>query len=82
MQCHDIKFEEYVRFEDVDYVIKCTLLADNVVFLPIEVYCNIDSGVNTSIVVNDKTRIEDLFKISIRLKDVALSFKSVDANAS
>lgn len=82
LQHHGIRFEEYVRFEDVDYVIKCTLLADNVVFLPIEVYCHIDSGVNTSIVGNDKTRIEDLFKISIRLKDVALSFKSVDANAS
>lgn len=79
---HKILFEENVRFEDVDYVIKSTLLADRIVFVPLETYCHIDSGENTSVVGNDKARIEDLFKISVRIKNVSLNFMTIDKSAA
>lgn len=79
---HKILFEENVRFEDVDYVIKSTLLADRIVFVPLETYCHIDSGENTSVVGNDKERIEDLFKISVRIKNVSLNFMTIDKSAA
>lgn len=77
-----IQFEENVRFEDVDYVIKCTLLADRMVFVPLEVYCHIDSGENTSVVGNDIERISDLFKISVRIRNVSLNFMSINKAAA
>ena len=79
---NNVRFVEGVRFEDVDYVINCTLLAHNMVFLPIEVYRHIHSGENTSFVGNDRKRIEDLFRISIRMKNVALNFGSVEKDAA
>lgn len=79
---NNVKFEEGVRFEDVDYVMKCTLLARKMVFLPIDVYRHIHSGENTSYVGNDRSRIEDLFRISIRMKNVALDFGSVEKDAA
>jgi hypothetical protein len=57
---------------------KSTLLARYIVFLPINVYCHIHSGQNTSFVGNDKNKIEDLFKISIRMKNVALDYCSAE----
>ena len=79
---HNILFEEDVRFEDVDYVMKSTLLAKSMIFRPFDVYRHIDSGDNTSFVGNDKYRIEDLFKISIRMKDVAESFMKINVDAA
>lgn len=75
---HQILFAENVRFEDVDYVIISTLLSKSMVFLPIDVYCHVDSGYNTSFVGNNRFLIEDLFKISIRIKDVAEDFMMKD----
>lgn len=77
-----IQFVENVRFEDVDYVMRCTLLANKMVFLPINTYCHIDSGTNTSFVRNDRNLIEDLCKISIRMKNVAYDFIPVDKDAA
>ena len=79
---NNIRFEEYVRFEDVDYVIKATLKAKNITFVPIQVYQHWDSGSNTSFVGNNKHLIEDLFKISIRIKNVSEDFMIVDMDAS
>lgn len=79
---NQIRFVENVRFEDVDYVMRCTLLANKMVFLPINTYCHIDSGTNTSFVRNDRNLIEDLCKISIRMKNVAYDFIPVDKDAA
>ena len=68
---HQIQFEEKVRFEDVDYAIKSTLNAEYMTFIPIDVYQHIESGDNTSFVGNNRNLVEDLFKISIRIKKVS-----------
>ena len=52
------------------------------VFLSIEVYCHIDSGYNTSFVGNNRNLIEDLFRISIRIKEVAEDFMMKDKEAA
>lgn len=78
---HGISFVENVRFEDVDYVMKCTLYAHKMVFLPVCVYCHIDYGENTSFIGNDRNKLEDMFRISIRMRDVAEHFLPVDYSA-
>lgn len=79
---NQILFEENVRFEDVDYVIKATLNAKLITFVPIDVYKHVDSGNNTSFVGKNKSLIEDLFKISIRIKNVACDYMRIDKKAA
>lgn len=78
---HGIAFAENVRFEDIDYVMKCTLFARKMVFLPICIYCHIEHGENTSFIGNDRNKLEDMFRISIRMRDVAENFMQVDYSA-
>ena len=47
-----------------------------------DVYQHVDSGENTSFVGNNSVLIEDLFKISIRIKNVSEDFFNVDEEAA
>lgn len=79
---HGMRFMENVRFPDTDYVMRATLFAENMVFFPLDVYCHIHYDDNTSSVGNDKHRIEDLFSLTDRMKQVAESFMSVNEVAA
>ena len=79
---HNILFVENVRFPDTDYVIKSTLLAHKMVFLPIDVYSHIHYDGNTSSVGHDKFRIEDLFNLTNRMKIVAEPFMQTNKAAA
>ena len=75
---HNILFAEYVRFEDVDYVMKCTLLAERITFFPLDVYSHIENEASTSFIGDDKNKIEDLLRLSVRMKEVAANFMMLD----
>lgn len=79
---HGMRFVENVRFPDTDYVMKATLLAQNMVFIPLDVYCHIHYDENTSSVGNDRFRIEELFGLTDRMRNVAESFMSVNERAA
>lgn len=68
---HNIRFEENVSFEDTDYSIRSTVTAKNIVFLPIELYCYICVDGSTTTVKNDVAKVEDMFRCSSRVDDIA-----------
>ena len=79
---NNIYFVEGVRFEDTDYVIKCTLYANNIAFLPLEVMTRVVNYGSTTTVGNDIVKITDLFKLSLRMRILAESFMQSDRSAA
>lgn len=77
-----IKFLEDVLFEDTDYVIKCTLYADKMTFLPLEVMTRMVNYGSTTTIGNSVVKITDLFKLSVRMKELAEEFIECDRNAA
>lgn len=75
-------FEEGVRWEDLDFVMRAILNASKMSFVPIEMYHYLLTGQNTSIMGNDKARIEDWMKMSLRVKKVAEQFSPIHKEAS
>lgn len=75
-------FEENVRWEDLDYVMKALLYASKMSFIPIEIYHYILEGQNTSFMRNDKDKIKDWFKMSIRVKKVAEDFIKINKDSA
>lgn len=65
------RFEENVRFEDKDYVMRCTVNAKRIVFIPITAIIHTVSSTQQSMIGNDVAKITDLFKITYRTGLVA-----------
>lgn len=65
-----ILFAENVRFEDMDYSFRTTMLADNVVYLSLVVYCYVCVGGSTVAIGNDFKKIDEYFMTSVRIKDI------------
>lgn len=78
---HKIEFVENVRFEDVDYIMRALSKADKVEYLPMTMVIHSVWEGQTSEVGNDFERINDLFKISCRVGDVALETAKFDKDA-
>lgn len=74
----NIWFEENVKFEDKDYVLKSLVLAEKVRFIPIELVCHTVSNSQQSAVGNNFYAIEDLFKISDRVRKLGESVMKYD----
>lgn len=72
---------ENVRFEDVDYIMLSLSKANKVEYLPITTVIHAVWEGQTSMVGNDFERINDLFKISCRVADVALETAKEDVSA-
>lgn len=69
---NNYKFEENVRFEDVDFVMRCTVNAAKMVFVPNTVIVHSISSYQTSTVGNSVEKIYDLVKVSYRTGLVGL----------
>ena len=78
---HNIKFVESVRFEDTDYVIRCTLLANKMLFLPIDIYSYVIHKGTTTSISNDIFKIAEYAELACRLKSIAENFIERDYNA-
>lgn len=82
LQQNRLRFEEQVRFEDADFVIKCTIAASSIIFVPLVVICHTQSTEQTTHVGNDSEKIIDLFKLSDRVKQIAIHEMDVDAKCA
>jgi glycosyltransferase involved in cell wall biosynthesis len=71
---NQLKFEENVRLEDTDWVMKVTLTAKRMTFRPIYVYVHALTDTQTTNVGKDAGRIRDLFFMAWRIRQVALKF--------
>lgn len=65
------KFEEQVRFEDKDFVMRCTANARQMIFLTHTAIVHTVSDYEQSAIGDDKNKITDLFKITYRTGKVA-----------
>ena len=74
LQKHNISFVEKVRYEDTDYVIRCTLLSNKIIFIPIDVVGHIVYKGSTSTIGTDKVKLVELFQLSRRLRIIAEDF--------
>lgn len=81
LRSNKIEFVEHVRFEDVDYIMLALSKAKKVEYLPLTMVIHSVWDGQTSEVGNDFARINDLFKISCRVADVALQTAKVDKAA-
>ena len=79
---HNILFVENERFEDTDYVIKSTLYAKYMTFLPLEVMSVFLNYGSTTTVGSDIVKITDLFRLSQRIKIIAGAFIQQDRAAA
>jgi glycosyltransferase involved in cell wall biosynthesis len=73
---NDLKYEEKVRFEDADFVMKATLLAKRITFRPIIAVKHLINSVQTSNIGNDISKIYELLFIAYRVRQIAEQFKS------
>ncbi|MDE7402179.1 MAG: glycosyltransferase family 2 protein [Muribaculaceae bacterium] len=67
----DLRFEEHVRFEDRDYVMRATINADKIMFVPLDLYCHHEYALQTTMIGNDKQRIHDNIYMSDRCRVIA-----------
>lgn len=67
---HNLTFTENTRFEDVDFVIKATVLAQRMKFLPITFVQHWISEEQTSTVANNANLIQDLIYLSNRIGEL------------
>lgn len=82
LQENQLRFEEHIRFEDADFVIKCTITASSIIFVPLVVICHTQSTEQTTHVGNDPEKIIDLFKLSDRVKQIAIQEMDIDAKCA
>lgn len=71
-----ISFQENTRFEDVDYVMKATLLAKKILSRPLSVVVHCMSATQTTAIGNNVEKIHDLFWLFYRVGKVAESCPS------
>lgn len=67
-----IEFAENVRFEDVDFSINCIVHAKDVMCIPLQVIAYVANQTSTSVVKADLQKIEEMFKATERVKNIAL----------
>ena len=79
---HCLRFEENIRFEDADFVMKCTILAQRMFFVPLIVVGHTYSDSQTTAVGNNVGKIIDLFRLSDRIKKIAMEEMLVDKECS
>ncbi len=79
---NNLFFEENVRWEDLDYVMKAILSAKRMSFLPIETYHYMLDGNNTSFMGADVGKVRDWFSMSIRVRNVAEDFMNINKHAA
>lgn len=79
---NQIWFVENVRFEDADYVIRCTVKAKRIAFIPLVVICHVTNDNQTTLVGNDISKIIDLFRLSYRVKLLGIEEKKYDLECS
>lgn len=75
---NDFRFEENVRFEDVDFVLECIANAPKIKFEPQTIVCHRETSTQTSVVGNDRERNIDLIKIAHRVGRLADRLKGSD----
>jgi glycosyltransferase involved in cell wall biosynthesis len=73
---NELAFVEKVRLEDVDFVMKCILSSEHMSFNSTHVIVHSITETQTTFVGNDISRIRDLFYLSLRVRQVALSFQN------
>lgn len=71
---NNLWFEENIRFEDLDFVIKFLVLANKVIFVPILAYCYIIHKGSTTDIGPDRTKMKELLFMCNRLAYAALDF--------
>lgn len=67
LSSNQLWFVENARFEDLDFVIKATILARNVLFVPIDVYYYTKHEGQTTDIGNDIGKIRELYYLSNRM---------------
>lgn len=78
LRSNNFRFEENVRFEDSDYVLKCIANSSAIQFYPLGLVTHVVSPGQQSTVGNNREAIIDLFKISDRVRQVALKYMDDD----
>lgn len=78
----NLKFEENVRMEDSDFVMRCTLAAGKITYRPIAVVRHAVYDGQTSSIGNDAIKIEDMLKNSERVGYIALRQMGVDRESA
>jgi glycosyltransferase involved in cell wall biosynthesis len=79
---NNLWFEENVRFEDVDFVMKVTLAAERIACNPIKNIVHSESDTQQSFIGNDKGKISDLAFIAYRVRKVSESFRATKPEAA
>lgn len=77
-----ILFAENVRFEDADFVLRCTVNARHARFSPIVTVYHVISPGQTTKIGNDYDRISDFLKMNNRIHALAEEEKGVNDTAS
>lgn len=75
---NSLRFVENVRFEDGDFVVKCTIHAQRIFFTPLVVIGHTYSSSQGSAVGNNVDKIIDLFRLSDRVKTIAIGEMCID----
>lgn len=73
-----LRFEENVRFEDSDYVIRAIVTASRLCFVPVQLVCHTVSATQQTAVGDNPEAITDLFKMSERVKNIAIPYMESD----
>lgn len=74
---YNVWFHENTRFEDVDSVIKYTILAGKVLYVPIDVYYHVLRKGQTSDIGHEVEKIRDEYLLSNRMANNAMVFKKI-----
>lgn len=64
---NNFRFEENVRFEDVDFVLECVANAKTIFFEPISIACHRMTSIQTTAVGNNRNLNIDLVKLAYRV---------------
>lgn len=71
LQDNHFRFEENVRFEDIDFVMRCTANAKEITFIPSPAITHTESEYQTSAIGNSPEKIIDFLKLIYRTGIVA-----------
>lgn len=71
LQDNHFRFEENVRFEDIDFVMRCTANAKGIIFIPSPAITHTESEYQTSAIGDSREKIIDFLKLIYRTGLVA-----------
>ena len=69
-----IQFAQNVRFEDIDYVLKCCLLAKSVIYKPLKVISHVINPLSTVHIGRDSRKVTEQFMALDRLYDTITTY--------